>query len=595
VARLVLCSLSVGGSDSTLGRAAAVTIVTAGVIAALYYGQVVFIPLALAILLSFLLTPAVRGFERLGLPRLLSVLAVGALTYAVLGTAAWVLTLQATSLVQQLPQYRANIRQKVADIRGFGRGGAVERLQETLQEAARDSDGGPPARAGREPIVVEQERPWNLWGLPAAVGPWLAPLATAGLVAVLVPFMLLERGRLTDRVIKLMGRRRLAITTRALDETAERVTRYLVMQTVVNASYGILVAVGLFFLGLPYAMLWGFLAAALRFIPYVGPWIAAVLPLALGLAVFEGWTRPALVAGLFIGLELFSNLVLETVLYAGSAGVSQVALLIAVAFWTALWGPIGLMLATPLTVCLVVFGKHVPELQFLVVLMTDDRVVAPDVGFYQRLLAENPDEALAYLEEYARGEGADPYDAVLIPALEHVRRDRAAGMIAAEDAARVIEAIARIPEQLDDVDQAAPAPAEEGTAVVLGCPAVDQADEVALRMLARLAAADGVRMDVLAATLLTGEVVREIVARQPRAVLIGSLPPGGLAETRYLCKRLDASSLRPWILVARWDREAEGSEALAVPHAAATVRTLAEARAQLQQFARTAAAVPTVT
>ena len=568
-------------------RAAAVTVVTAGVITALYYGQVVFIPLALAILLSFLLTPAVRGFEHLGLNRVLSVLAVGVVTYAVLGGAAWTITLQAGSLVQELPKYRANIRQKIADVRGLGRGGPVERLQETLEEAARDPDRAAPAPDKPDPVVVEGNSRWDVWNLPAALGPWLGPLATAGLVAVLVPFMLLERERLIDRMIQLMGRRRLAVTTKALDETAERVTRYLVMQTIVNASYGALVAIGLFLLGVPYAMLWGFLAAALRFIPYVGPWIAALLPVGLSLAVFEGWTRPALVAGLFIGLELFSNLVLETVLYAGSAGVSQVALLVAVAFWTALWGPIGLMLATPLTVCLVVFGKHVPELRLLVVLMTDDRVVSPDVGFYQRILAGDPDEAMDYLQEYARGPGADPHDVVLVPALEHVRRDRAAGMIAAEDASRVVEAIARTAEQLDDGDKAPASAGEEG-AVVLGCPAMDRADEVVLRMLARLVAADGIVMDVLPAAMLTGEVASEIMARRPRAVLIGSLPPGGLGETRYLCKRLAAASTRPWILVARWGAAAEGVAAACTPHAAATVRSLAEARAQLQQFARIA-------
>jgi predicted PurR-regulated permease PerM len=576
----------VGVPEGGVVRAAAVTVVTAGVLVALYYGQLVFIPLAVAILISFVLTPAVRLFERLGLGRILSVLAVGVATYTVLGATAWIITQQATSLVQALPQYRANIRQKAADVRGLGRGGPVERLQETLREASGEPT-REPARRGPEHVVVHRDPGWDVWSLPAAVVPWLAPLATGSLVAILVPFILLERGQLTDRVIRLMGRRRLAVTTRALDETAERVTRYLVMQTIVNASYGALVAVGLFMLGLPYAILWGFLAAALRFIPYVGPWVAALLPVALALAVFEGWTRPALVAALFIALELFSNLVLETILYAGSAGVSQVALFVAVAFWTALWGPIGLMLATPLTVCLVVFGKHVPELRFLVVLMTDERVVSPDVGFYQRLLAEDPDAALDYLEEYSRGEGADPYDAVLLPALEHVRRDRNAGMVDAEDASRVIEMIARIADQLDDGDRPLPSP-DAGVPVVLGCPAVDRADEVALRMLARHVAADGIAMEVLPATLLTGEVAGEIAARQPRAILIGSLPPGGVAETRYLCKRVAAASSRPWILVARWGGAADGQETAAAPHATAIVRSLAEARAQLQQFARTA-------
>jgi predicted PurR-regulated permease PerM len=577
--------------DSGVVKAAAVTVVAAGVIAALYYGQIVFIPVALAVLFSFLLTPPVRGFERLGLNSVLSVIAVGIMAYAIVGVLAWITATQAASLVQGLPQYRANIRQKFSDIRELGRGGSVEKLQQTLEEATREPKTAP-AKRTPAPVVVQKDATWDLWSLPAALGPWLSPLATAALVAVLVPFMLLERGQLTDRVIRIMGRRRLVITTKALDETAERVTRYLVMQTIVNTSYGILVAAGLYLIGLPYAILWGFLAAALRFIPYVGPWIAALMPVALGLAVFEGWSRPALVAGLFVVLELFSNMVLETILYAGSAGVSQVALLVAVAFWTALWGPIGLMLATPLTVCLVVFGKHVPELRFLVVLMTDDRVVPPDVGFYQRLLAEDPDGALHYLQEYAEGEEADPYDAVLLRALEHVRRDRVAGMITTEEADRVVEGIARIAEQFEDDDQAPPADSDERVAV-LGCPAGDRADEVALQLLARQVAADGIAMDVLPAALLTGEVASEVATRHPRAVLIGSLPPGGLAETRHLCKRLGAAASRPWILVARWGASTPTTDAAVAPHVAVTVRTLAEARAQLQQFARTAkVAVP---
>jgi predicted PurR-regulated permease PerM len=562
-------------------------VVTAGVVAALYYGQVILIPVALSILVSFVLTPAVRAFERFGLHRVVSVFAVGVVAYASLGVVAWIITSQAASLARALPEYRANIRDKIADVRGLGRGGSLERLQETLKEAAREPGApAPPAREKPEPVVVEKDRTWDLWSVPAALGGWLAALATAGLVAVLVPFILLERARLTDRVIQLMGRRRLVITTKALDETAERVSRYLVMQTIVNVSYGALVTIGLFLLGLPYAMLWGFLAAVLRFIPYVGPWIAAVLPVTLGLAMFEGWARPALVATLFIALELFSNLVMETVLYAGSAGVSQVALLVAVAFWTALWGPIGLLLATPLTVCLVVFGKHVPELRVLVVLMSDDRVVPPDVGFYQRVLADDPDDAMDYLREYARAADADPLDAILLPALEHVRRDRVAGLIGADEASRVVDLIERTADQLDDVERV-PLPAEGDGADVLGCPAVDRADEVALRILARLVAADGIVMDVVPAALLTGEVASEIMARHPRAVLIGSLSPGGLGEARYLCKRLAAAPSHPWILVARWGAPPEGSDAVCSPHAAATVRSFAEARAQLQQFART--------
>jgi hypothetical protein len=463
-------------------------------------------------------------------------------------------------------------------VRLLGRGGSIERLQQAVTEAAREAkeQTAPPepARPKPEPVVVAKDETWSVWAVPAVIGAWLAPAATLALVAVLVPFMLLERGFITDKLIRLMGRRRLAITTKALDEAAERVSRFLLMQTIVNLSYGLLVALGLLAIGLPYAALWGFLAAVLRFVPYVGPWIAALLPVVLGLAIFEGWTRPMLVAGLFVVLELFTNMVLETVLYAGSAGVSQVGLLVAVAFWTALWGPIGLLLATPLTVCLIAFGRYVPELSFLVVLMSDERVVPPDVGLYQRLLADNMDDAIAYLEEYGRSHPeVDVRDAIFLPVLAHARRDRAAGTIGAPDEAAVTEAVARMAGQLEDVT---PLDAEE-PGLVLGCPARDRADEVALHMLAQELAADGITMAVLPATLLTAEVAREILVRRPAVVVVGSVPPGGLAETRHLCKRLRATPSEARVVVARWGEEGD---------ATADVRSLAQARAALGYLAR---------
>jgi predicted PurR-regulated permease PerM len=568
-------------AETSLARAAFATVVAAGVIAALYYGQIVLIPAALAVLLAFLLSPLVHVFERLRAGRVGAVLAVGVVAYAALGAAAWTVTMQTAALVAAVPGYRANIRQKIADVRGMGRGGSIERLQDTLKDAAREASEQERAAAPRPPpeterVVVEADRTWDVWALPAMLGSWLSPLGTLGLVAVLVPFMLLERTALTDRVIRLMGRRRLVVTTRMLEEAAARVTRYLLMQTIVNVSYGALVALGLWALGLPYAILWGFLAAVLRFIPYVGPLVAALAPLVLSLAVFEGWTRPILVAVVFVVIELFSNLVLETVLYAGSAGVSQVMLLVAVAFWTALWGPIGLVLATPLTVCVLVFAKHLPALRFLVVLMSDERAVTADVGFYQRLLADDPDGATRYLDEWMRLDAGDPYDTVFICTLQHARRDRAANLITTDDEDRVVDAVARAAEALG-----APVAASDDAPDVVGCPAVDRADEVALGILAGLAATDGVAMEVMPAALPVTEAVARIEGRPPRAVVIGALAPEGLAEARQLEERLATVPSRPSIIVARWGENA----ARAGAPTTRTVRTLAEARTRLREAA----------
>ena len=240
----------------------------------------------------------------------------------------------------------------------------------------------------------------------------LGPLGTAGLVLVMVIFMLLERRDLRDRLIGLFGHGRFAITTKAIDEAGTRVSRQLLMQSLVNLVYGIAAGVGLYFLGVPYPLLWASLGAALRFIPYVGPVLGAGAPIVVSLAALEGWTGPLEVMALFVALELFTNLVLETVLYAGAAGVSQVALLMSVAFWTWLWGPLGLLMATPLTVCLVVLGKHVPGLEFVGTLMADTPPLAPEHGYYQRLLARDQGEAADLIDQYIKTESPrSVYDA----------------------------------------------------------------------------------------------------------------------------------------------------------------------------------------
>ena len=214
-------------------------------------------------------------------------------------------------------------------------------------------------------MVVQPEETSRFWPIPLVSAAMLEPLAAVGLVIVLVVFMLFQREDLRNRLIRFVGYGRLTFTTRALEEAGERISRYLLMQTIINSSFGIAVGVVLYLIGVPYAVLWGFFAAVLRFIPYVGPLAAAVMPSALSLAVFEGWLWPILVVGIFVALELSCNMVLEPLLYAESAGVSGVGLLVAVAFWTWLWGPVGLVLATPLTVCVVVFSKYIPEMDFI--------------------------------------------------------------------------------------------------------------------------------------------------------------------------------------------------------------------------------------
>jgi predicted PurR-regulated permease PerM len=328
----------------------------------------VLVPIALAILLAFVLAPPVNWLQR-WIGRIPAVLVMVTVVFTSFGLAGWGLARQLDHLGEDLPQYRVNILAKISDVRRAGRGGSVEKLQETIEDIKTDlahSDvlGG----AVSKPAVVTSEQVAGFWGLNW-LGPMVRPLGTAGFVVAMVIFMLLERRDLRDRLIGLFGRGQLVVTTKAFDEAGERVSRQLLMQSLGNLVYGIAAGVGLHFLGVPYALVWAALGAALRFIPYVGPVVGAGAPVMVSLAATDGWTGTLWVVGFFIVLELVANLVLETVLYAGAVGISPVAL----------WGPLGLLMATPLTVCFVVLSKHVPGLESVGRLLADTSPPAPPV------------------------------------------------------------------------------------------------------------------------------------------------------------------------------------------------------------------------
>ena len=461
------------------------------VVVVLYWAQDVLVPFALAILLTFVLAPPVTWLER-WVGRVAAVLAVVTLVFTILGMAGWGLVRQMDHLAGDLPRYRVNILAKIADVRGASKGGSVEKLQETIEDIKTDlGKSETPKGTVSRPAVFISEQVAGLSGF-AWLGPILGPLGTAGLVLAMVIFMLLERRDLRDRLIGLIGHGRLAITTKAFDEAGTRVSRQLLMQSLVNLVYGIAAGVGLYFFGVPYALVWAALGAALRFIPYLGPVLGAGAPILVSLAALQGWAGPLGVAGMFVVLELFTNLVLETVLYAGAAGVSQVALLVSVAFWTWLWGPLGLLLATPLTVCLVVLGKHVPGLEFVGTLMADTPALAPEYGYYQRLLARDQSEAADLIERYIK---ADPprsvYDALLLPALNYAERDRLEQRLSPDEETAVIDAtrelladaaesIRRLHPEPTEPPDAPPLPAPREPLRVLGYAANGVADELAL-------------------------------------------------------------------------------------------------------------------
>jgi predicted PurR-regulated permease PerM len=576
------------------------------VIASLYWGQAVLIPVALSILFTFLLSPVVSGVQQTGLGRIPAVILIVVLAFSLLGGIVWVVTLQLTSVANELPTYRKNILQKIADVRGAGKGGALESVQKTAEDLKAEfqkQDEPAAAKAKPREVIVKGEETSTFWPLPLATAPMLERLAAGGLVIVLVIFMLIQREDLRNRIFRLVGYGQLTITTKALEEIGDRISRYLLMQSIINGVFGLGVAIGLFFIGLPYAILWGFLAAVLRFIPYIGSLVAAILPIAFSLAVFSGWVSPLLVIALFVIVEPFIGMVLEPLLYGESVGVSGVALLISISFWTWLWGPIGLLLATPLTVCIVVLGKYIPQLEFFAVLLSDEPVMETKVTYYQRLLAIDQDEAAEIVEEHLKSHSREEvYDDVLIPALNYVKRDFDLGRLAENDQQFVFQATREIIGDLDgfksENSSFLSASAETVTSVdvtppaaptkirITGCPVRDEADEISLLMLRQLLDPDRYEFEILADELLVAEIVERIAAKNPALICFASLPPGGLAQTRYLCKRLRAQFPDSKLVVGRWGSRTDNSNALAAAGADRVGNTIIETRDHIIQLSQ---------
>jgi AI-2E family transporter len=453
-----------------------------------------------------------------------------------------------------------------------------------------------PRGTAAQPVVVSTA---TLPGVSAFgwLGPFVEPLSTAGFVIVLVLFMLLEREDLRNRLIGLIGHGHLAVTTKAFDEAGRRVSRQLLLQTLVNVTYGSISAAGLWMFGVPYPLFWGAVGAALRFIPYVGPLIAAAGPLLMALAALPGWRIPLEVAGFFALLELFTNLVLETVLYAGAAGVSQVALLVAVAFWTWLWGPLGLLMATPLTVCLVVLGKHVPGLSFFATLLSDSPALAPEYGYYQRLLARDVGEAADVIDRYVKTEHPESvYDALLVPALNYAERDRLEDQLSPEDEDAVVDATRELMTDgpLGTVPSAAVAAASaqaEGTTAaplrVLGIPANGSGDALALEMLGRLLTGLAITLENTSSRMLASDMIALVRAQQYSVVCIADLPPSPPSKTRYLIRRLRAAFPDLRIVIGRWAPPAladDSLQPLADAGATHSAATLLETRKQLAEL-----------
>ncbi|MDB6017773.1 MAG: hypothetical protein JWR19_2262 [Pedosphaera sp.] len=351
------------------------------IVAVLRFAREIFIPFALAILFSFLLAPLVNRLRHWRVPRTAAVFIVVILAFSVVGFIGALMASQMVDLAKKFPQYEQNIRHKVESLVA-GQDGMVMRVTKTFQNLRADLM--PPAANPTQnqttqpgvtkpvPVEIRSSEFSPMQMLRRVLGSAFGIFTTAFIVIVFVIFMLVERDDLRNRVIRLMGMRKPNFASQLLDDTGRRVTRYLLMQFIVNVSYGILVGVGLLFIGVPNPLLWGAFTALLRYIPYAGTWIAASLPFALALAIDPDWTKPLLVVGLFVAMEIIVANVIEPWVYGASGGITPFAVLAAAVFWTWVWGPVGLLLSTPLTVCLVSMGRHIPSLEFLDVLFGDE-------------------------------------------------------------------------------------------------------------------------------------------------------------------------------------------------------------------------------
>jgi predicted PurR-regulated permease PerM/CheY-like chemotaxis protein len=560
--------------------------------------QDVFIPIASAMLLTFVLSPIVERLERWRFPRVVAVVVTVALVFSVLGGLGWLLASQVTTLAADLPQYKSNLTVKMRQLRRVGKSDSLEKAQSTVKEVIGElqKDNAAAAKKAPQPVVVERPTPVGFEGLRAGLGPIAAVLATVSFVVVLVIFMLMERQRLLERLIRLAGTGRVTLTTKILTDAADRIGRYLQMQSLANTGFGLAIGTGLSLIGVPYALFFGVLSAALRFVPYIGAWVAAGSAALVSLAVFDGWREPVMVLTLFALVELAIYLVIEPLLYSHSAGVSPLALLITLAFWTWLWGPIGLILGTPLTVCLVALGRHIPEMQFITVLFGDEPVVTTDVAIYQRLLKGDETGARSVLEQYVKEHPAiDVDEAVLLPALARVRRDGTRGALTAEEATFIAGAIRRIVDDLEaealpaarERDESAPTVPTTPSLRALACPARDDVDAAALRLLAGRVRPDGVRLELVDPGTLTAEVLERVATSEPGVVVVASLAQPGLAHVRYVLKRLRARFPDLPLVAACWSPadDAEAACAALLDAGASDIATtLGEARERILQY-----------
>ncbi len=538
-------------------RVAAGLVAAAVVIAALYYGRDVLIPLACAFLISFALSPPVTRLVRFGLPRILSVILVMAMMLGLIGGLAFILGSQLRGLSQDLPAYQQTIQTKLTALREelkvpafFDRAmKTVKSVQENVEEPS------PPSAAAEAPQRVEViQKPRDPFEMATEwLGTLLEPLATAGIVFIFVFLALLDRGDLRDRLLRMLGGN-LHRSTDAVEEAGKRISKYLLMQLVVNVTYGIPMALGLWLIGVPGALLWGTVAAVMRFVPYIGPMLSAIFPIGLAFAVDPGWSMVLWTIALIVTLELLSNNIVEPLLYGTSTGLSAMSLIASATFWTTLWGPLGLILATPLTVCLLVIGRNIPQLAFLDTLLGSMPALDLPTRIYQRLLADDPEEAIEIAT--AEIEAASPrqfYNDVAIPVLQLASEDYL-GKATAEHRLRVTNGMDALIDELREDYPPALAPDTKPAVICIG--GKWEVDSLASEMLAHALALDGIPADHRPASAVSVASLAKLDLAGADTVCLAYFTPNPAAPARYLCRRLRRRWPHVRIVLALWNAPA---------------------------------------
>ncbi len=561
------------------------------VVAALYFGQDLFIPLALAVLLGFVLDPLVSRLKRWGLPRALAVALVVSLTLALLVGAGAFVASQLRSLGSDLPTYQTNITHKLKGMRqslqqpSSGMLASLTRLfgtvESELQAAQRPR---PPLNSAQAPkrelnrVEVVQAPPTPIERVQGWLEQMSSPAATAGIVLVFMVLILLDRTELRDRLLRLLGND-LHRNTQALDEVGDRVSRYLTMQLMVNVAYGVPMALGLWLLGVPGAWLWGLLSGLLRFVPYVGPMLAAVFPLTLAFAVDPGWNLVLWTLALIVALEVISNNVIEPWLYGSSTGMSAISLMLAATFWTSLWGPVGLVLSTPLTASLLVLSRHVAPLRFLDILLGSSPALDAPAKLYQRLLAGNLDEALGLAAQHVEANSLQHfYGHVGLPMLQHLHRTPSVG--AGDNAlgdhqtprTNVLRGMQHLMAELRDMGfdaeaepaqtSAASQPGRAQPAIVMG--ARDGVDELAADMAVHALQSLGLNARVWDRQPLTGEGMAKLTqAPEAAAIYLVYTAPDWGTHAKVLCRRLKRQWPNVPVVLAAWQTAAHAEASFA--------------------------------